>query len=122
MFRAVHKPDCSERAANMQGDGGSSSSGRLPGDVVGSMNRQPQLALYSNITPAVLVFACVFCGESKLKLLLCGKCKLVRYCGPDHQKQHWCVVFLLQSARLKIFCESHFFLFALENKKDRRSL
>jgi hypothetical protein len=98
MFRAVHKPDCSERLANMRGDGGSrSSNGRLPVEAMSSMvTKQPQLALEGNITPAVLVPACVFCGESKLKLLLCGKCKLVRYCGPDHQKQHWCVVFLLQ--------------------------
>ena len=97
MFRAVHKPDCSERLAKMRGDGRSSSSGRLPVEAMSSMaTKQPQLALEGNITPAVLVAVCVFCGESKLKLLLCGKCKLVRYCGPDHQKQHWCVGLFLQ--------------------------
>ena len=32
---------------------------------------------------------CGFCGEVKEKLLLCGKCKIVRYCIADHQRQHW---------------------------------
>ena len=32
---------------------------------------------------------CGFCGEAKEKLLLCSKCKSVRYCDAGHQRQHW---------------------------------
>ena len=32
---------------------------------------------------------CGFCQTTKEKLLLCSKCKAVRYCSTDHQRQHW---------------------------------
>lgn len=34
---------------------------------------------------------CASCGESawKVKLLVCGGCKQVWYCSPEHQKAHW---------------------------------
>ena len=35
---------------------------------------------------------CGFCGEAKEKLLLCSKCKSMRYCHADHQRQHWSVL------------------------------
>jgi len=51
------------------------------------------LAIESAATPAAVdakkKAGCGFCGEVKEKLLLCGKCKIVRYCNADHQRQHW---------------------------------
>ncbi len=32
---------------------------------------------------------CFACGKKDVKLLTCGKCKLVWYCGTDCQKSHW---------------------------------
>ena len=87
LCRSTHKPHCSEQAAVLSNLGVSSSSG-LIGDTMAT--KQPQLALEGSHTPAVLVLACLFCGESNKKLLLCGKCKAARYCGPYHQKLHWC--------------------------------
>ena len=44
----------------------------------------------TKVVPKVLDKAvCGFCGEAKEKLLLCSKCKVVRYCHADHQRQHW---------------------------------
>ena len=38
---------------------------------------------------SAMVATCGFCLEAKEKLLLCGKCKVIRYCNADHQRQHW---------------------------------
>ena len=99
--RSTHKPYCSKQAAAM-GDRGSVIESSV--DAMGAMGltKQSQLALESSHPPAVLVPACIFCGGSKQKLLICGKCKAVRYCGPDHQKRHWCASVNTQS--FMVYC------------------
>ena len=47
------------------------------------------LAIEAAPTAATVSYLCAFCGDGSKKLLLCGKCKVVRYCGAEHQKQHW---------------------------------
>ena len=47
------------------------------------------LAIEAAPTAASITQSCAFCGDNTKKLLLCGKCKVVRYCGAEHQKQHW---------------------------------
>ena len=46
-------------------------------------------AAATSTSPTKKAVVCGFCGEAKEKLLLCGKCKAVRYCHADHQRQHW---------------------------------
>lgn len=36
-----------------------------------------------------LAGSCANCGKYWLRLLYCGKCRTVRYCGRDCQAQHW---------------------------------
>jgi len=49
-----------------------------------------QLALPAPVKQS-LAPACGHCGATKEKLLLCSKCKTMRYCSVDHQKQHWSI-------------------------------
>ena len=63
-----------------------------------SINITPVLALKAAEAPATAVLpkfnkaVCGFCGEAKEKLLLCSRCKSVRYCHADHQRKHWSVL------------------------------
>jgi hypothetical protein len=41
---------------------------------------------------APVAHTCGFCGAASEKLFLCGKCKSVRYCDANHQRQHWFVI------------------------------
>jgi hypothetical protein len=43
----------------------------------------------SGSTPLAPQGKCAFCGKQKEKLLACGKCKKVKYCGADCQRKHW---------------------------------
>ena len=33
------------------------------------------------------VIGCAVCGDTNAKR--CSRCRLVTYCGKDHQRQHW---------------------------------
>ena len=46
-------------------------------------------AAETSTCPTEKHLVCGFCGEAKEKLLVCGKCKAMRYCHADHQRQHW---------------------------------
>ena len=64
------------------------------------------LAIEAAPTAATVALSCVFCGDNSKKLLLCGKCKVVRYCGAEHQKQHWWGnVSFIFSTRLNCLCQ-----------------
>ena len=39
--------------------------------------------------PEVEVKSCALCGKSSMKLMSCGKCGKVKYCGKECQRKHW---------------------------------
>jgi hypothetical protein len=60
-------------------------------DTIATSQPAEVLAIEATPTPqqTSLNLTCAFCGDATKKLLLCGKCKVARYCGAEHQKQHW---------------------------------
>ena len=84
--RAVHKATC-KKAAQDASDEKKSFDG--PAETAPNSMRAIEAApVLPTKSPAVAAL-CGFCLEAKEKLLLCGKCKIIRYCNADHQRQHW---------------------------------
>ena len=87
--RSGHKEACKKNTA--RDAAGQQSSAVLPCVILA----RSILAIEAGPAPLAQsptsITVCGFCREAKEKLLLCGKCKKMRYCNADHQRQHWLI-------------------------------
>jgi hypothetical protein len=93
--RSTHKPECRRIAVE------------LAASVKHETQQVEQLALPAPPSRQATAPACGFCGTTTEKLLLCSKCKVVRYCSADHQKQHWFVVFNFERVFLQCLAKNN---------------
>ena len=87
-FRAGHKAACKRMAAEAAAGPDSEVHVTLEGPNLVKKILAIE-AVPARLPQNTTKFMCGFCLDAKEKLLLCGKCKIVRYCSADHQRQHW---------------------------------
>jgi hypothetical protein len=54
--------------------------------AIGGLGGSDDVVVASNEKKCVVCFAL---PSASTRLKRCGRCKVIRYCGPEHQAQHW---------------------------------